>query len=166
MDLLHTQQLEWGTSGRKFAGGVKDLVRQFIPTDILDYGCGKGTLARVLPEYRITGYDPGVADFTKTPKPHDLVICVDVLEHVEPDCLEDVLDDLQRVTRKVIMLQVANFTAKHFLPDGRNAHLILQPNKWWMLKLWERFTLLTYEHNDMGFHAVLGALNPKGNGVN
>lgn len=161
---LHSDSPAWGTSGKKFTGIVQWCIGNYNPFNVLDYGCGKQTLARSLPQYRIRGYDPGLPGLDDTPEPHDLVICTDVLEHIEPECLEDVLDDLQRVTRKNLMVEVANHPAKARLPDGRNAHLIIQSNKWWLMKLWERFDLLSYEHYIYGFKAVFAALNPKGNG--
>ena len=161
---LHQNDPSWGTSGREFAPTVSKIVHDFMPKNILDYGCGKQTLSRALPQFRIIGYDPGIPGLDEPPEPVDLVVCTDVLEHVEPDCLEDVLDDLQRVTRNNIFLQVATEAAKHKLPDGRNAHLIVQPPKWWMDKLWERFNLLSYAGFEYGFHAFFSTIKPKGNG--
>jgi 2-polyprenyl-3-methyl-5-hydroxy-6-metoxy-1,4-benzoquinol methylase len=65
------------------------------------------------------------------PEPHDIVACTDVLEHIEPDCLDDVLKDIRRCTKKVAFLLIATRPAIKVLADGRNAHLIQQPYTWW-----------------------------------
>ena len=165
IEQLHRENARWGTTGKDFAPVVKRLIGDFDPLNILDYGCGKQTLALALPQYRIRGYDPALPGMNTPPEPHDLVICTDVLEHIEPDCLEDVLDDLQRVTRKTLFVQVCTVDAKQILPDGRNAHLIVKPARWWVGLLWDRFNLFSYGMTTAGFSAVLLALKPKGNGT-
>ncbi|HKV00429.1 MAG TPA: hypothetical protein VJR58_34330 [Vineibacter sp.] len=54
-----------------------------------------------------------------------------MLEHVEPECLDDVLAELRRVTQEVGLFVVHLTAARKTLPDGRNAHLIQQPADWW-----------------------------------
>jgi hypothetical protein len=76
---------------------------------------------------------------------------VDVLEHIEPDCLDDVLDDLKRVTKGIGFFTVACGPAAKVLPDGRNAHLIQEPPEWWLPKLLERFDLYTFQRMPGGF---------------
>ena len=161
---LHSDRPDWGTTGRRFAPMVKRIVEDYVPLNILDYGCGKQTLARALPEYRIRGYDPGLPGLDERPPPHDLVVCTDVLEHVEPDLVDDVLDDLQRLTKSNLFIQVDTREAIHILPDGRNAHLTIQPCRWWVEKLWERFELISVSAFQGSFQGLFGAKNPKGNG--
>ena len=67
-----------------------------------------------------------------------------MLEHIEPDYLENVLDDLQRVTFRHTYFSIYTGPAIRVLPDGRNAHLIQQPPKWWLPKIMERFYLLNF----------------------
>jgi hypothetical protein len=55
-----------------------------------------------------------------------MVACIDVLEHIEPKLLENVLDDLQRVTREIGFFTVSTVLAEKTLADGRNAHLIVE----------------------------------------
>lgn len=155
---LHSNNADWGISGKKFAGVVQTIVGNYCPLNILDYGCGKQTLARALPQYRIRGYDPGLPGLDDVPEPHDMVICTDVLEHIEPECIEAVLDDLQRVTLKTLFVQIPTEAAKHKLPDGRNAHLIIKPDRWWMQKLWSRFDLASFEGGEYGFQAIFAAM--------
>lgn len=108
---------------------------------ILDYGCGKGKMRRELSSFMIIPYDPCVPEFSDEPDAHDLVVCLDVLEHVEPELLDSVLDDIQRLAQKAVFLTVHMGAAIKTLPDGRNAHLIQQPISWWLPKLMQRWDL-------------------------
>ena len=134
----------YGVSGYKRADEVAEMARILGTRDILDYGCGKRTLEQAL-GFPIKNYDPCVAGLDTVPVEADLVVCHDVLEHVEPDYLDNVLDDLQRVTRRVAFLVIATKPAKKTLPDGRNAHLIQQPASWWMPKIMARFSLCSFK---------------------
>jgi len=71
------------------------------------------------------------------PEPHDIVACTDVLEHLEPYCVDDVIDDLRRVTRKALFLTIATRVSKRTLADGRNAHLIVEGAPFWLQILWK-----------------------------
>jgi hypothetical protein len=106
---------------------------------VLDYGCGKQTLARALPGIAVRGYDPAFTELSATPTPADLVVCGDVLEHVEPAHLDAVLDDLMRCTKRMALLVVATRPARKTLPDGRNAHLSRMPANRWMELILARF---------------------------
>jgi hypothetical protein len=74
-----------------------------------------------------------------------------VLEHIEPALLDNVLDDLQRVTAGVAVFTVHTGAAQRILPDGRNAHLIQQPPAWWLPKFLARFELMTFNRLPNGF---------------
>ena len=73
----------------------------------LDHGCGKQTLANALPQFTVHAYDPAISGLHTATESHDLVICTDILEHVEPQFVDMVTDDLARVTHKTLSLQVA-----------------------------------------------------------
>jgi FkbM family methyltransferase len=88
------------------------------------------------------------------------LICTDVLEHVEPECVEAVLDDLCRVTMKAALVTVATRPAVKVLADGRNAHLSIHPLAWWKERLLERFDLIeVLEHDAQEFCVLLRALH-------
>lgn len=106
---------------------------------------------------RVHLYDPGIEELDLKPEPRDMVVCTDVLEHIEPDCVDNVLDDLKRVTKKIAFIDVCTVEAIQKLPDGRNAHLIIEPMEWWLPKLMERFTLQSMARTEVGFWVVLGA---------
>ncbi len=121
----------WGADGHKHASAVRAFADFIEPATILDYGCGRGTLAPAIPERRIQMYDPGIPGKEGTPKPVDMIVCTDVLEHVEPDRLESVLAHIARVASKAAYVVIATKPANAVLPDGRNAHLIVENAQWW-----------------------------------
>ena len=132
---LHTRDAGFGSGGsdtnrERVAVTVKELVELVQAKSILDYGCGKGTLADDL-EFPIWEYDPAIPGKDRDARPADLVICTDVLEHVEPECLPAVLQDLKRVTKKVAYFEIRLTKAKRVLLDGRNAHLLQETPEWW-----------------------------------
>jgi hypothetical protein len=144
---LHEDRPDYGVSGAKWASSVQQFAEMLQTRDILDYGCGKRSLQDAL-GFDIHNYDPSVPGFSGQPAPADVVACTDVLEHIEPECLDDVLDDLRRVTKKLGFFTIATRPAKKFLADGRNAHLIQKDARWWLDKLWEKFHIQQF--NDLG----------------
>lgn len=103
---------------------------------VLDYGCGRQTLKTALgPAYDVTCYDPCVEGCDLPPQPCDIVYCGDVLEHVEPECLDDVLADLLRVTKEFLIAIISMAESTQTLADGRNAHLIQKDKDWWKDRL-------------------------------
>lgn len=116
---------------------------------ILDYGAGAGYLkiqvTRTIPASirpTVIEYDPGIPRIATPPEPAEFVVCFDVLEHVEPDHLEAVLDDLVRVTTDKGLFQICCFPAHRTLSDGRNAHLIIESQGWWLTQIERKFKVL------------------------
>lgn len=88
-----------------------------------------------------------------------MVVCTDVLEHIEPEYLEAVLDDIQRLSKKAAVVVVATREAMKSLPDGRNTHLIVEPYTWWLPKLTDRFNMVSFNKTgDEEFLVVLHSL--------
>jgi len=137
---LHDRNLAYGVGGEKHAENVLKMCTALKTKDVLDYGCGKGRLAKALP-FHIQEYDPAIAGKDESPKPADIVVCTDVLEHIEPDKLLYVLYDLRRVVRLAGFFVIHTGPAQKTLPDGRNTHLIQQPRKWWEKRLRKFFTI-------------------------
>ena len=139
---LHDSNERYGAGGHRWARLVKHLVERHRLADVLDYGCGKQTLKKALPGIKVHGYDPAFKELAATPQPADLVVCGDVLEHVEPEKLDAVLDDLARCTRRFAFLVVATRPARKVLSDGRNAHLSQMPGSRWLERILPRFDVL------------------------
>jgi hypothetical protein len=81
--------------------------------------------------HRVQEYDPGIRGKDILPKPCDLVVCTDVMEHVEPKALMRVIDHIFRLTGYIAYIVVATRPANAVLPGGRNAHLIIENAEWW-----------------------------------
>lgn len=137
---LHQAPQGYGGRGDKWAGIVMQLAVQYDAWSILDYGCGEGSLATVLRRsalhgIRIDEYDPAIPGKDSRPGFADLVVCTDVLEHIEPDRLDNVLADLRMLARKVLWVVVSTKDSNKVLADGRNAHLIIENGDWWKQKV-------------------------------
>lgn len=145
---LHERDWDYGTSAVRFAPLLELVMQELKATEVLDYGCGKQTLAMGLPEYRVIPYDPAIPGLDKTPEPSDVVYCGDVLEHIEPELLDNVLADLKRVIRKCAMFTISSRPATRTLADGRNAHLIQKPFLWWAQKLNDLFLIAAYRYHE------------------
>jgi 2-polyprenyl-3-methyl-5-hydroxy-6-metoxy-1,4-benzoquinol methylase len=130
----------YGAQGGSRADAVRELAARLEAQSILDYGCGKGGLGRAL-GVPIAEYDPAIPEHAREPSAADLVVCSDVLEHIEPECLDAVLDHLQQLTRKVGYFVIATRKAHKLLPNGRNAHLIIENREWWVPKLEQRWAV-------------------------
>lgn len=128
----------WGAGGHKRAANVNALAVGYGARHILDYGCGKGTLKRELverwnwPVGVIREYDPGIPEKSELPEPADVVACTDVLEHIERDKLVAVIWHLFSLTQKAAYLLIVKQLSGKTLPDGRNAHLIVEPTAYWV----------------------------------
>lgn len=131
---------EYGVMGQEYAHIVEGLAKQYRTASILDYGCGKRTLERAL-GFPIWNYDPAIEGLDESPKPRDIVTCTDVLEHIEPECLDSVLDDMRRCTLKVLMSVITVVPARKLLPDGTNPHKICEPWEWWHERLNRRWRM-------------------------
>ena len=156
---LH-QDPDYGVASLKYAPMVARVIKTVGAQELLDYGAGKGRLGVALKEHlnqelNIRHYDPAIPAWSAPPAPCNFVACIDVLEHIEPDLLEAVLDDLQRVTARVGIFSVHTGAARRILPDGRNAHLIQKPAAWWMPQIFDRFELMSFDRMPAGFWVVV-----------
>lgn len=126
--------------GSKVFKSVRPFLEQYQPTSVLDFGCGHGALMASIqqawPDMRVEGYDPGNAEHSRVPKRmFDAVVSADVFEHIEPNYLAETL---QLISDKMVMagwFRIACYPAKKQLPDGRNAHLIVESPDWWREQL-------------------------------
>ena len=101
---------------------------------ILDYGCGSAEIGRHMP-LKVHNYDPNVPEFAPDPPPCDLLICLDVLEHVEPWCIDAVVEHMQERAVLGMYLHIALAPDEtKVLPDGSNPHSIIRSAEWWIRK--------------------------------
>jgi hypothetical protein len=160
---LHRSSPAYGTSSAEWANRVNELCQAHQIKTALDYGCGKGTLSKSLPRsrpYRMAGYDPAIPGQDTLPARAELVICTDVLEHVEPECLSNVLTHIDGLAERFIFFVIHTGPAKKVLPDGRNAHMLIEPAWWWMRQISDRWTVRTFGGTGVEL-ACLGAARVK-----
>jgi hypothetical protein len=135
----------WGV----MAGNMIQTLEKFLldnnAKEVLDYGSGSSSFKNnlSLKNINVYEYDPGVPGKDISPDPRDYTICIDVLEHIEPTLIDNVLQDLARVTKIQGYFTIAMYPASRILSDGRNAHLIVESFSWWVEKLCKYFNIIT-----------------------
>ena len=144
----------YGVASISFAPLVKQILERLKAESLSDYGAGKQNLRLTLEKSGVSldyrPYDPAFPEYGDA-RPGDLVCCIDVLEHIEPELLDNVLDDLARITVKHGFFSIHTGAAIKVLSDGRNAHLIQKPSSWWLPKLCERFEIVQLQGAPGGF---------------
>jgi hypothetical protein len=118
-----------------------------LPIRILDYGCGEANLERVLNRYfkevEVTNYDPFIEEYSTEPEGmYDVTACLDVLEHVEEQCIENTLKFIRDKTKFMVLFSFSTGDSIKTLPDGRNAHITQRGLAWWKDRLLKYFVIL------------------------
>lgn len=140
-------------SARVFMAGAQMLRRKGV-CDVLDYGCGPGLLVNSIrgafpdiPGLNYYEYDPCIPGKDAEPKPADVVFCGDVMEHVESECVEAVVRHIRDLTKSVAIFIISLRPASKTLPDGRNAHITVKPQDWWLSWI-KKYFIVVEEHVD------------------
>lgn len=129
-----------GLSVLPYAGEIKKLCAETGAKTLLDFGAGKAQ--QYQPPYEVQkwwgvevrAFDPAVPGLSKKPDSSlrfDGVLCIDVLEHLEANRIQGVIEQLFTYGTKFVFLTACLRAANRKLPDGRNAHLTVQPLDWW-----------------------------------
>ena len=123
---------------------IKTVIDKINPISVLDYGCGKGwqyTRNEIHKEWNIpmpTLYDPYVEEYSKLPtyssKYFDMVLCVDVMEHILPEQVDEVLHQIFFLGNFVYFHIDTKPAIKEF-SCGTNFHISLHDKDWWINKL-------------------------------
>jgi hypothetical protein len=161
---MHAEQPLYGTYGRRFARQLEDIAIEHRCASLLDYGAGKGTLKQALKDSScrqltdIREYDPAVSGIDGEPEPADLVVCGDVLEHVEADKIAAVLEHIRRLTLRVGFLVIHTQESTKQMPTGENAHILMRDPDWWAITLSHYFELRKF---DVGVREISVVVSPK-----
>jgi len=138
----HAKQPRWGLTGPKYAGrDIEHLLerREYIQT-VLDFGAGKGLLGQYIKASGWKGkwvdYDPGIPGIDVLPEcQFDLVVTTDVLEHIEPDRVLEVIETLGKLTFKALYSNIACVPTNKFFTEGpfmgQDLHLSIHAPSWW-----------------------------------
>ena len=139
-------QSNWiGEALAEYKHNIFNLIKENNIKTILDYGCGKAIFHSILFNNKkvpgspmgidVTPYDPAVPEFANKPnEQYDLVLCVDVMEHVQEDKVEEVLKDIFTFSNR-IFLTITCYPATQTLVNGKNAHYTIKEPDWWKEKL-------------------------------
>lgn len=151
-------EAKWGTTGARNGGWAfldyicsHDISPRHLVCRVLDYGAGEGSLKAFLkweaPGIEVIEYDPCVPE--KSSKPNgkfDFVVTTDVLEHVEPDCIDAVLKECFDYAETGVFHHVSTCLTGQTLPDGRDFHILCRPHLWWQATMadagCDEFTLM------------------------
>lgn len=147
---------KYGVASLSFAPMVKNIIESNDIQTLTDYGAGKMRLAQALEKDKLQKkityqpYDPAFEEYGPQRKA-DLVCCIDVLEHIEPENLDNVLRDISSLMLKAAFITIHTGPAGKVLSDGRNAHLIQKPTSWWLPILCHYFEIgCLQKHHIMG----------------
>lgn len=148
---------KYGVASIAYATAIMENARNVAASHILDYGCGKQHLKRLLEPmgFVVHGYDPALPEVAATPSPCEFVACIDVLEHVEPELLPNVLEDLARVTIRHGFYTVGTDPAHRLMPDGTNPHKTIEPIGWWQGQLFKYFKLSEVHQATPGHYCMM-----------
>jgi SAM-dependent methyltransferase len=146
---LHAKDPNWGASDPR---RHLPVILAADPRSVLDYGCGKGTLVRALRHMSLDadGYDPGVPAYSAKPnRTYDFLTSFDVLEHIEPEYVPEVLAHMASLAdRAYLVIALEPDRSGHTLADGRNLHVSLKTKDEWLAVLREYWT--TVEPGEAG----------------
>lgn len=136
-----------------------DTFAAYISGRILDAGCGEGIhlkrllkdgydafgieLSSVCCEKFLTGVPHDNADiisFAKKGKQFDGLICMDVLEHIPYEGIEETIESLSKLSKKAF-IGIANHSD---VLNGVELHLIQQNKDWWIAKLRKFYKHVNY----------------------
>lgn len=149
----HEERPHYGTNSAHCVEAVRRLIADLGAKSVLDYGCGKGGLRAALGDI-VREYDPAIPGKDSEPEPAQLLVCTDVLEHIEPEKLDSVLEHI-RCLGDTILLIIATRPATKDLPDGRNAHLLVRDAEWWKKTLETRFDIKQWDVQPLGITALV-----------
>lgn len=131
--ILHAAPRGYGGRGSKWSAVVVELAGVYQCATVLDYGCGQGSLARSLPTTLLVDeYDPAIPGKDTPPsRPFDLVVCTDVLEHIESDKIHAVMRHLAYLTARAIFVVISLVPTAKTLTNGQQAHILIRSIDWW-----------------------------------
>ena len=119
---------------------------------LIDFGCGTGRPAAQFQRLgaSVTGIDHATNCLDQGVNitflqcclwnlPPDLLCdygyCTDVMEHIPPEKVDDVLSEIRRVVRNKVFFQIATFPDGMGKRIGETLHLSVHGPEWWSAKL-------------------------------
>jgi len=156
---------DYGVASLSFAQIVSEIIKKANINTISDYGAGKKNLLIGIQNNGITDikyfpYDPAFPEYGE-PVTSQLVCCIDVLEHIEPELIDNVIQDLASIITNLGFISIHMGPAKKILDDGRNAHLIQKPCSWWLAKIVKYFEIVQLMSHQIMGNGIWMIVRPK-----
>ena len=130
---IHASRM-YGNTSVKNLRFIRPHIRLLRPQSVLDYGCGRSALLEALnlgAGVKTFRYDPAIPEYASPPaNAVDLLLNVDVLEHIPESDLPATLEAMRDVTRHALII-IDTRPASLLLPSGENAHCTLHSHIWW-----------------------------------
>tara|TARA_B100000965_G_scaffold162235_1_gene135145 strand:- start:1708 stop:2307 length:600 start_codon:yes stop_codon:yes gene_type:complete len=158
-----------------------DIKHKFEFDTCVDYGCAKGFLVHALriigckafgediSDYAISHCHPEVKDYVSTPNAnrYDLLICKDVLEHVEVDDMPSVLQSFKKKSNQfffaVPLGDNDRFRIREYEVDI--THVTKKDEQWWIDMFQSQgFKLVDFSYNFGSIKEKWMKVDPHGNG--
>jgi len=118
---------------------------EFEPSDVLVYGCGIGHRVHAFDYFGIPsiGYDISKEAIARATKKYpeikvsniiptqkfDLVVCYDVLEHIDKHHVPSVLKEIYKHARHIVLFSICFMGDPNFPKDP--THITCRPKDWW-----------------------------------
>mgnify|MGYP003151775866 FL=1 len=154
IEKLH-QRKPWGGAVRGKAQMLHKHMLMSGAKSMLDYGCGRSDLRKELEAtygtypYILNEYEPGLPELADDPPVSDAVISFDVLEHVEPDKVDNVIKHIHDKCNMWTFHKICLRAATGVFPvSGQNLHLTIKPGFWWLQKFEPYFEFLETNINE------------------
>ena len=147
LQVMHAEGV-WGKPNVGFMPYIRAFAKILGAKSCLDYGAGHGQLKKYIEAQEIFSkvyeYDPGVPGL-EVPKRADMIICFDVLEHIEPHCVLPAIAHIKSLCNIGAFMNISLVPSRETLPDGRNAHLTVKPYEFWLSHLRAHWPYLMWE---------------------
>ena len=134
---LHEDDPTYGNSGHIYFETIKNFMIKHNPSTILDFGSGKGSLARRFKSAPIVidEYDPAIPGKELIPKDnYDMIISTDFFEHLYPEEIEEICLKMLSLNPETMYHLISHRPAAQILDDGSNAHKTIETPRWWAEK--------------------------------
>ena len=161
--------------GERLVEMAIDKMGMAPPESIIDFGCGPGRATRKLAGLGLDAVGVDIASNCLDPEidvpfrevclwelPADLKAdwgyCCDVMEHIPPERVNEVLTGIRAATDKGVFFQIAFGDDNFGAVMGEKLHLTIQPPEWWLSTLsayWPNLELIWALEEEVGVRGVI-----------